>query len=329
MQCCVTLCASANYIYGVRMYPVLLSDSPVSLKSYLLEIKKYPLLTQSEEAELITKMREEGDVESAHRLVTSHLRLVVKIAMQAKNYGIALYDLISEGNIGLMQAVKKFDPSAGARLATYAVWWIQAAINEYVIKSWSLVRIGTTAVQKKLFYKLQTVKRKILSAHNQLSLSDSDIGEIAEELSVKESDIKEMDLRLLGDKSLDYTLSTASSRSNSAGNSDHSGGSNSSSSNNAEGASSLLDMIGADVDVEGEVSESQEISRQKQIFKKALAHLSDRERDIVVSRNIYEDSATTLSSLSSKYNVSRERIRQLEIGAIEKLKAHCLKEQKI
>jgi len=242
-----------------------------NLGRYLQEIRKFPMLEQGEEYMLAKRWREHADPEAAHRLVTSHLRLVAKIAMGYRGYGLPLSELISEGNVGMMQAVKRFDPDRGFRLATYAMWWIRASIQEYILHSWSLVKMGTTAAQKKLFFNLRKLKGQ-LQAIEDGDLSPENVKKIATELGVPEVDVVNMNRRLAApDHSLNAPL-----------------------------------------------SERQELGLRRDLLRRAMTHLTPRERDIIVERRLKEV-PTTLEDLSQRYNISRERVRQIEVRAFEKL----------
>lgn len=274
--------------------PVLSGDS--SLAGYMDSISKFPYLTQEEELGLARKWSEDGDIESAHKLVTSHLRLVVKIAMSFRNYGLPVLDLVSEGNIGLMQAVKKFDHKKGFRLSTYAIWWIKASIQEYVLHSWSLVKIGTTASQKKLFFNLRKMKNRLHKVDNN-SLTPNEISEIAHELDVSEQDVIDMDSRLaFHDQSLNMPMI-----------------------GNEESSGEMIDYIQASEESHDNIlAESEDKRRKKALMLVAMESLNERERDIIRQRRLQEKPAT-LDDLSQKYDISRERVRQIENRAMEKL----------
>ena len=265
-----------------------------NLHRYLSEIRKFPMLEADEEYMLAKAWREHDDVESAHRLVTSHLRLVAKIAMGYRGYGLPVADLISEGNVGMMQAVKRFDPERGFRLATYAMWWIRASIQEYVLHSWSLVKIGTTAAQKKLFFNLRKLKGQ-LQAIDEGDLSPDDVTKIAQRLDVPEKDVISMNRRLA---SSDHSLN-ASPKADSEG----------------EWMDWLVDETESQ---EIQLAESQELSKRRLLLNHAMSSLNDRERHILVERRLRDD-PKTLEDLSQEYAVSRERIRQIEVRAFEKL----------
>jgi RNA polymerase sigma-32 factor len=277
--------------------PVLSGEA--GLSRYLDEINRFPFLTQEEELLLATNWRDRGDVEAAHTLVTSHLRLVAKIAMGFRGYGLPLMEMISEGNIGLMHAVKKFNPDRGFRLSTYAMWWIKASIQEYVLRSWSLVKIGTTTAQKKLFFNLRRLKSSLHKLDN-LSLSPSDAKHIAEALEVTEQEVFDMDIRMSRqDMSLNDPLS----------------GDN-------ENGGEWIDML-ADTRANQETNliESSEQRYKRALFAEAFSTLSQREREIVTARRLQEPPAT-LEDLSQDYKISRERIRQIENRALEKVIIH-------
>jgi len=272
--------------------PILSLEGNLSI--YLQEIKKFPILTAEEEYMLAKRYKEHGDTEAAHKLVTSHLRLVAKIAMGYRGYGLPVTDLISEGNVGIMQAVKKFDPERGFRLATYAMWWIRAQIQEYVLHSWSLVKIGTTAAQKKLFFNLKKLKNQ-LSSIDSGNLSPENAREIASRLNVKEAEVLDMDNRLFsGDQSLNVQVGE-------------------------EGDTEWQDMLVDSNDTQDNIlANSNELSFRKKIFEQAIEVLNDREKEIITLRKL-KDKPVKLEELSKKFNISRERVRQIEEKAFEKL----------
>ena len=272
--------------------PILSSEG--NLAFYLQEIKKFPILTAEEEYMLAKRYKEHDDTEAAHKLVTSHLRLVAKIAMGYRGYGLPVTDLISEGNVGIMQAVKKFDPERGFRLATYAMWWIRAQIQEYVLHSWSLVKIGTTAAQKKLFFNLKKLKNQ-LSSIDSGDLSPENAREIASRLNVKEAEVLDMNNRMFsGDQSLNTKIGN-------------------------EGDAEWQDMIIDSKDTQDNILEhSNELSYRKKIFEQALEVLSEREKEIISLRKL-KDKPVKLEELSIKFKISRERVRQIEEKAFEKL----------
>ncbi len=273
--------------------PILSSEGNLSI--YLQEIKKFPILSAEEEYMLAKRYKEHGDADAAHKLVTSHLRLVAKIAMGYRGYSLPITDLISEGNVGIMQAVKKFDPEKGFRLATYAMWWIRAQIQEYVLHNWSLVKIGTTAAQKKLFFNLRKLKNQLVSIESG-NLSPENVREIASRLDVKETEVINMDNRLYtGDQSLNVQLGE-------------------------EGNSEWQDMLVDNKDTQEKIYEKKdEYLYRKKMFKKALAVLNQREKEIITLRKL-RDKPLKLEDLSIKYKISRERVRQIEEKALEKLK---------
>ena len=272
--------------------PVLSSERSLAL--YLQEIKKFPILTAEEEFMLAKRYKEYGDTKAAHKLVTSHLRLVAKIAMGYRGYGLPVTDLISEGNVGIMQAVKRFDPEKGFRLATYAMLWIRAQIQEYVLHSWSLVKIGTTAAQKKLFFNLRKLKNQLTSIDSG-NLSPENVREIATRLDVKEVEVIDMNNRLYGgDQSLNVQVSK-------------------------EADTEWQDMLVDQNEIQDEILEKKnELSYRKKIFKKALEVLNEREKEIITLRKLREK-PLKLEELSAKFNISRERVRQIEEKALKKL----------
>jgi RNA polymerase sigma-32 factor len=272
--------------------PILSGET--GLTRYLEEIRRFPMLEPQEEFMLAKRWREHGDRNAAHRLVTSHLRLVAKIAMGYRGYGLPLSELISEGNVGMMQAVKRFDPDRGFRLATYAMWWIRAAIQEYILHSWSLVKMGTTAAQKKLFFNLRKLKGQ-LQAVEDGDLSPENLKKIATELDVPEADVVSMNRRLA---SPDHSLN-APLRSDSEG----------------EWQDWLVDETESQ---ETKLGDRQELGLRRDLLEKALTHLNDRERHILGERRL-KDNPTTLEDLSQQYGISRERVRQIEVRAFEKL----------
>ena len=264
------------------------------LARYLAEIRKFPLLDPQEEYMLAKRWREHQDTEAAHRLVTSHLRLVAKIAMGYRGYGLPISEVIAEGNIGLMQAVKRFEPERGFRLATYAMWWIRASIQEYILRSWSLVKMGTTAAQKKLFFNLRRVKGQI-EALDEGDLKPDQVKTIAHRLGVPEDEVVNMNRRLASpDSSLNAPV----------------GG---------ESESEWQDWLADDaLDQETRLAESEELEERRTLLSTALEELTPRERDILEARRLRDD-PVTLEDLSVKYDISRERVRQIEVRAFEKL----------
>ena len=280
-----------------KALPALSSEG--SLSHYLQQIKKFPMLSEKQEVNLAKKWRDEGDTDAAHTLVTSHLRLVAKIAMGYRGYGLPVTELISEGNIGLMQAVKKYDPDKGFRLATYAMWWIRAAIQEYVLKSWSLVKIGTTAAQKKLFFNLKKLRNR-LSDYSEGSLKPHQVKEIASQLNVSEKEVTDMEGRISGN---DYSLNAVVS---------------------AEGDEEWQEwLVDEDADHEIKIAEQEEVRKRKELLSKAINVLNDREKDIIHYRKLSE-TPKTLEELSKEYKISRERIRQIEERAFQKLQMEML-----
>jgi RNA polymerase sigma-32 factor len=266
-----------------------------SLNRYLSEIKKFPVLAPEQEYMLAKRYAEHGDPEAAAQLVTSHLRLVAKIAMGYRGYGLPVSELISEGNIGLMQGVKKFDPERGFRLATYAMWWIKASMQEFILRSWSLVKMGTTAAQKKLFFNLRRMK-KSLDAYEDTDLHPDDVRKIATDLGVSETEVVNMNRRMMmgGDASLNVSL-------------------------REEGEGQWQDMLLDDGPLQDEtVAEAQEASMRHAMLVEAMDGLNDREKEILTERRL-TDEPKTLEELSQVYKVSRERVRQIEVRAFEKV----------
>ena len=265
-----------------------------SLARYLEEIRRFPMLEPEEEFMLAKQWQEHGDVEAAHKLVTSHLRLVAKIAMGYRGYGLPLNEIISEGNVGLMQAVKRFDPDRGFRLATYAMWWIRAAIQEYILHSWSLVKMGTTAAQKKLFFNLRKLKGQ-MQAIDEGDLKPETVKAIAERLDVTETEVIEMNRRLEGaDHSLNVPL-------------------------RADGDTQWQDwLVDESASQETTMVEADELEHRRSLLHRAMAVLNERERHILTERRL-RDQPATLEDLSASYGISRERVRQIEVRAFEKL----------
>jgi len=270
-----------------------------SLSSYLAQIKKFPMLSAEEEYMLAKSWRDRGDLKSAQKLITSHLRLVAKIAMGYRGYGLPVSEMVSEGNIGLMQAVKKFEPEKGFRLTTYAIWWIKASIQEYILRSWSLVKMGTTTAQKKLFFNLKKIKNQ-LSPNNTGDLNTEHVEEISKRLNVKKEEVVSMNRRMLGkEKSLNDPIKD-------------------------ESGTEWQDWIVDDkVDQELKLSHKQEFDQRKKLMDDSMNILNPREKDILTARRLSENIAT-LEDLSKKYNISRERIRQIETRAFEKLQKAML-----
>lgn len=272
-----------------------------SLNRYLAEIKKFPVLTAEQEYMLAKRYSEHQDPEAAKQLVTSHLRLVAKIAMGYRGYGLPVSELISEGNIGLMQGVKKFEPDRGFRLATYAMWWIKASIQEFILRSWSLVKIGTTAAQKKLFFNLRRMKKN-LDAYEDTDLHPDDVRKIATDLGVSEAEVVNMNRRMMmgGDASLNVSF-------------------------NDEGEGQWQDLLQDERPLQDTIAEeSEEALNRHALLVEAMDSLNERERHILTQRRLIED-PQTLEELSQEYNVSRERVRQIEVRAFEKLQKAMLR----
>jgi len=265
------------------------------LNRYLAEIRRFPMLEPQEEYMLAKRWREHEDPDAAHKLVTSHLRLVAKIAMGYRGYGLPVSELISEGNIGLMQGVKKFEPDRGFRLATYAMWWIRASIQEFILRSWSLVKMGTTAAQKKLFFNLRRMKKN-LDAYEDTDLHPDDVAKIATTLGVSQQEVVNMNRRMMmgGDASLNVSL-------------------------REEGEGQWMDILADERPLQDEtVADAEEASVRHELLVEAMGSLNERERDILTERRLTEE-PKTLEELSQVYNVSRERVRQIEVRAFEKL----------
>jgi RNA polymerase sigma-32 factor len=278
------------------------SGGEAGLNRYLAEIKKFPILAPEEEYMLAKRWREHGDTDAAAKLVNSHLRLVAKIAMGYRGYGLPVSELISEGNIGLMQGVKKFEPERGFRLATYAMWWIRASIQEFILRSWSLVKMGTTAAQKKLFFNLRRMKNQI-EAFEEGDLKPADVAKIAKDLGVTEDEVISMNRRMGmgGDTSLNAPL------------------------RDTEGEGQWQDFLVSDDPLQDEVlAEDQESRVRHDLLMDALETLNDREKHILTERRLTDD-PKTLEELSQVYDVSRERIRQIEVRAFEKLQAALIR----
>ena len=284
-----------------------LSNLPIpsagGLSIYLAQIKKFPMLDAEEEYMLAKNWRENGNLQSAHKLVTSHLRLVAKIAMGYRGYGLPVNELISEGNLGLMQAVKKYDPDKGFRLATYAMWWIKAAIQEYVLRSWSLVKMGTTTAQKKLFFNLKKIKNQI-APDQEGDLKKEQVDEISKRLDVDSDEVINMNRRMMGqEKSLNDPIKVGETD---------------------EWQDWLVDDS---LDQELLVSQQQEYNDKKELLKNAMNILNEREKEIIEARRLTEN-PVTLEELSKKYKISRERIRQIETKAFEKLQKSMINASK-
>ena len=268
------------------------------LSAYLTQIKKFPMLDSEEEYMLAKNWKEKGNLKSAEKLITSHLRLVAKIAMGYKGYGLPVNEMISEGNVGLMQAVKKFEPEKGFRLATYAMWWIKAAIQEYILRSWSLVKIGTTTAQKKLFFNLKKLKNQI-APRSEGDLRNEQVSEIANKLNVKEEEVVSMNRRLAGKE---YSLNAPV----------------------GEDGDQWQDwLVDKEMDQELKLAQQEEMNQRKDLLKDSIKMLNDREKEILYARRL-TDNPLTLENLSKKYKISRERIRQIENKAFEKLQKHML-----
>jgi len=268
------------------------------LSAYLAQIKKFPMLDAEEEYMLAKNWKTTGNLKSAEKLVTSHLRLVAKIAMGYKGYGLPVNEMISEGNVGLMQAVKKFEPEKGFRLATYAMWWIKASIQEYVLRSWSLVKIGTTTAQKKLFFNLKKLKNQI-APRSEGDLKDEHVTEIAKKLDVKKDEVVSMNRRLLGKE---YSLNAPI----------------------GEDGDEWQDWFeDKEMDQELKFAQKEEMNERKNLLRDSIKILNDREKEILYARRL-DDEPTTLEELSKKYKISRERIRQIENKAFEKVQKHML-----
>ena len=265
-----------------------------NLSGYLQDIRKFPMLEADEEFMLAKRWQEHDDIDAAHKLVTSHLRLVAKIAMGYRGYGLPVSELISEGNVGMMQAVKRFDPDRGFRLATYAMWWIRAAIQEYILHSWSLVKMGTTAAQKKLFFNLRKLKGQ-MQAIEEGDMSPEQVEEISTKLSVSEADVVSMNRRLAApDSSLNAPL-------------------------RIDGDGEWMDwLVDEEDDQETLLAEREELDKRRALLARAMESLNEREKHILEERRLKEN-PTTLEDLSQEYGISRERVRQIEVRAFEKL----------
>jgi len=270
-----------------------------SLSSFLTQIKKFPMLSAEEEYMLAKSWKDRKDLKSAQKLITSHLRLVAKIAMGYKGYGLPVSEMVSEGNIGLMKAVKKFEPEKGFRLATYAMWWIRASIQEYILRSWSMVKMGTTSAQKKLFFNLKKIKNQ-LSINNKGDLSPTHVDQIAERLNVKKEEVISMNRRMLGrEKSLNSPVKD-------------------------EAGTEWQDwLVDEKIDQETLISHKQELNQRKNLMNLSMSVLNAREKEILTERRLSEK-VSTLEQLSKKYKISRERIRQIETKAFEKLQKAML-----
>ncbi len=280
--------------------PILSNEG--GLAAYLAQIKKFPMLDAEEEYMLAKNWKTTGNIKSAEKLVTSHLRLVAKIAMKYRGYGLPLNEMISEGNVGLMQAVKKFEPDKGFRLATYAMWWIKASIQEYILRSWSLVKIGTTTAQKKLFFNLKKIKNQI-SPKSEGDLKKEDVKNIADRLDVSEDEVVSMNRRLSGkEHSLNARV--------------------------GEDGDQWQDwLVDKEMDQELKFAQKEEMKQRKDLLKDSIKILNQREKEILYSRRLSEE-PSTLEDLSKKFKISRERIRQIENKAFEKLQKHMINSAK-
>jgi RNA polymerase sigma-32 factor len=279
-------------IENKNLLPVITSENDIY--PYLKKINQFPMLTDEEEKKLAIDWLKNGNTKAAQKLVTSHLRLVAKIAMGYRGYGLPLFDLISEGNLGLIQAIRKFDPDKGFRLATYAIWWIRASIQEYVLHSWSLVKIGTTAAQKKLFFNLRRLRNQ-LKKYEEGYLTNDQIKSISQDLGVTEDEVKQMEGRVFNQ---DFSLNTPL---------------------NDENDSEWIDQVEDDnIDVVTRVEERDELDKRKALYNQAVKKLEPRELEILTARRLDEE-PKTLEDLSQKYSISRERVRQIENKAIKKL----------
>ena len=281
-------------------YPAISNEGGLSV--YLDQIKKFPMLDAEEEYMLAKNWKTTGNVKSAEKLVTSHLRLVAKIAMRYKGYGLPMNEIISEGNVGLMQAVKKFEPEKGFRLATYAMWWIKASIQEYILRSWSLVKIGTTTAQKKLFFNLKKLKNQI-APKNEGDLKKAEVEKIANTLDVSEDEVVSMNRRLSGkEQALNAPI--------------------------GEDGDEWQDwVVDKEMDQELKIAHQEELDQRKDLLQDSIKILNDREKEILYARRLNEN-PSTLEDLSKKYKISRERIRQIENKAFEKLQKHMLNSAK-
>ncbi len=285
---------------SIFKYPAISNEGGLSV--YLDQIKKFPMLDAEEEYMLAKNWKTTGNVKSAEKLVTSHLRLVAKIAMRYKGYGLPMNEIISEGNVGLMQAVKKFEPEKGFRLATYAMWWIKASIQEYILRSWSLVKIGTTTAQKKLFFNLKKLKNQI-APKSEGDLKKDEVEKIANTLDVSEDEVISMNRRLSGkEQSLNAPI--------------------------GEDGDEWQDwVVDKEMDQELKIAHQEELDQRKDLLQDSIKILNDREKEILYARRLNEN-PSTLEDLSKKYKISRERIRQIENKAFEKLQKHMLNSAK-
>jgi len=278
---------------NTRALPVISPDG--GLRRYMQEIQKFPMLTADDEYMLAKRWSEYGDYEAAHALVTSHLRLVAKIAYGYRGYGLPVSELIAEGNIGLMTAVKKFEPEKGFRLSTYAMWWIRASIQEFVLRSWSLVKMGSSAAQKRLFFNLKKMRKRLKTVDDGKTLTPDEIRIIAHELNVNEQDVIDMDSRMgATDKNLNARVGT-------------------------DGETEWMDMLADPAESHEDIlADDQEMRMKKRLLAQALDSLNERERDIIIARRMNEEELT-LEQLSKRFSISRERVRQIESRALEKM----------
>ena len=276
--------------------PVIVNDGGIA--SYLEQIKKFPVLSEEEENKLVNDFVKNGNLESAQKLITSHLRLAAKIALTYRRYGLPMQDMISEANLGLMQAVKKFNPDKKVRLATYALWWIKAAIHDYILRSWSLVKIGTVAAQKKLFYNLGRIKAR-LGIYDNKELEPQVVKKIAHELVVDEKDVVEMNRRISGDKSLNTPVYQSS---------------------NDEIKEQIDTISDSRENIEAKVAGKEEAFMRRKILLECLSELNDREQ-FIIKNHVLTDTPMTLDDIGAKFDISRERVRQIEKRALEKLTA--------
>ncbi len=278
--------------------PLVLDNN--SLGAYLEKIKAFPILSEDEEAKLMSNFKNEGDIESAHKLITSHLRLAAKIAMTYRRYGLPMADIVSEANIGLMQAVKKFDADKKVRLSTYAIWWIKATINDFVLRSWSLVKIGTVAAQKKLFYNLSRIKAR-LGLYENKELEPKVVKAIAHELMVDEKDVTEMNRRIGGDSSLNVSVG-----------------------DDEDGHEKIDMIVDRRENIEAKISARQEQAYKARILAQCMKKLDEREQYIIKNRMLTEN-PSTLDDIGTHFNISRERVRQIEKKAFDKLSSEVKK----
>lgn len=283
----------SNAPRSTHALPVISPDG--GLRRYMQEIQKFPMLDADEEYMLAKRWSEYGDYDAAHKLVTSHLRLVAKIAYGYRGYGLPVSELIAEGNIGLMTAVKKFEPEKGFRLSTYAMWWIRASIQEFVLRSWSLVKVGSSAAQKRLFFNLKKMRKRLKTVDDGKALTPQEIRIIAHELDVNEQDVIDMDERMGAvDKNLNARVG-------------------------ADGETEWMDMLADPAESHEDIlADDQEMRLKKKLLAQALDSLNDREREIIIARRMNEEELT-LEELSKQFNISRERVRQIESRAIEKM----------